>query len=61
MFDFVVSVLLLRRLGLAKPFRGALLAILAVLLIVVSIYTIDLFLTLDQRTGVHHVHSRSTY
>jgi hypothetical protein len=31
------------------------------LLIVVVLYTANMFLTLDERTGLHHVHSNSAH
>jgi hypothetical protein len=60
MFTYFVSLLLLRRFGLPKPIRYALLVFMAGLVIVVLVYTANLFLTLNERIGVHHVYTRST-
>ena len=61
MFEYILGILLLRRLGLSRPLRYAFLAVLGVLLVVVSIYTANLFLTLNERTGVHHVHTHGSH
>ena len=61
MFEYILGILLLRRLGLSRPLRYAFLAVLGVLLVVVSIYTANLFLTLNERTGVYHVHTHSSH
>ncbi len=60
MFEYILGILLLRRLGLSRPLRYAFLFILGALLLVVSIYTVNLFLTLNERTGAHDVHTHST-
>ena len=60
MLDYLLGILLLRRLGLAKPLRSFFLIVFALLTIVVLIYTLNLFLTLSERTTSHHVnHNRS--
>ncbi len=60
MWEYILGLLLLRRLGLARPLRYFFLVVLAVLSIVVLIYTTDLFMTLQQRTTPHvqshHIH-----
>jgi hypothetical protein len=61
MFDFLLSIKFLRRLGLGRPFRLALAVIFVVLLIVVSIYTTNLFLSLHERTGAQHVDTHSAH
>jgi hypothetical protein len=61
MFDFLLSIKFLHRLGLGKPFRLAFVVIFVVLLIVVSIYTTNRFLTLHERTGAHHVDTHTAH
>ncbi len=61
MWTFIVSFLLLRRLGISKPLRRALLLAMAVLFAVVLIYTANLFLTLEERTSAPHVHTHSSH
>jgi len=61
MWQYLLGILLLRRLGLTRPLRYLFLAVLAVLSVVVLIYTANLFLTLEQRTSPHHVHTRSAH
>jgi hypothetical protein len=61
MFEYIFGILLLRRLGLSRPLRYAFLLTLAVLAIVVLIYTANLFLTLEQRTSAPNVHTHSTH
>jgi hypothetical protein len=61
MFEYILGILLLRRLGLSRPLRYAFLAVLAVLSIIVLIYTMNLFSTLEQRTSAPHVHARSAH
>jgi hypothetical protein len=59
MWQYLLGILLLRRLGLTRPLRYLFLTVLAVLSVVVLIYTANLFLTLEQRTSPHHVHTHS--
>jgi hypothetical protein len=61
MWQYILGILLLRRLGLARPLRYFFLSVLAVLSIVILIYTANLFLTLEQRTSVPHVHTHSAH
>ena len=61
MFEYILGIALLRRLGLSRPLRYAFLAVLAVLLIIVLIYTANMFLTLEQRTSAHNVHTYSAH
>ena len=60
MWTFVVSFLLLRRLGLSRPIRIVLAVFMVGLIIVVLIYTANLFLTLEERTSAPHVHTHSS-
>ena len=55
MFTYLLSFLLLRRFGLPKPLRYLILIVLAWLTVVVFAYTLNLFLTLPERTSGHHV------
>jgi len=61
MWQYILGILLLRRLGLARPLRYFFLSVLAVLSIIVLIYTTNLFLTLEQRTSPSHVHTHSAH
>jgi hypothetical protein len=61
MWTFVVSFLLLRRLGLSRPIRIVLAVFMVGLIIVVLIYTANLFLTLEERTSAPHVHTHSSH
>jgi hypothetical protein len=61
MWTFIFSFLLLRRLGLSRPIRIVLAVFIAGLIIVVLIYTANLFLTLEERTSAPHVHTHSSY
>lgn len=54
MWTFLFSFLLFRRLRLSRPFRYALAVLLIGLVIVVLIYTVGLFLTLEERIGTSH-------
>ena len=54
MWTYLFSFLLFRRLKLSKPFRYVLAVLLIGLFIVVMIYTVGLFLTLEERIGVSH-------
>ena len=54
MWTYLFSFLLLRRLRLSKPFRYVLAVLLIGLFIVVLIYTVDLFLTLEERISASH-------
>jgi hypothetical protein len=61
MWTFIFSFLLLRRLGLSKPLRSALLLAITVLFTIVIVYTANLFLTLEERTSAPHVHTHSSH
>jgi hypothetical protein len=61
MWTFIFSFLLLRRLGLSRPIRVVLAAFMVGLIIVVLIYTANLFLTLEERTSAPHVHTHSSH
>ena len=61
MWTFIFSFLFLRRLGISKPLRRALLLAIAVLFAIVLIYTANLFLTLEERISAPHVHSHSAH
>jgi hypothetical protein len=61
MWNLLFSFLLLRRLGVSKPLRRALLLAIAVLFAIVLVYTANLFLTLEERTNALHVHTHSSY
>jgi hypothetical protein len=61
MWQYILGILLLRRLGLARPLRYFFLFALALLTIIVLIYTANLFLTLEQRTSAAHVHAHSSH
>jgi hypothetical protein len=61
MWTFPFSFLFLRRLGISKPLRRALLLAIAVLFAIVLIYTANLFLTLEERTSAPHVHTHSSH
>jgi hypothetical protein len=61
MWTFLFSFFLLRRLGLPKPLRHALLLAIAVLFAIVLIYTANLFLTLEERTSAPSVHTHSSH
>jgi hypothetical protein len=54
MWTYLFSFLLLRRLRLAKPIRYALAVFLIGLILVVLIYTVGLFLTLEERISASH-------
>ena len=60
MLSYILGFLLLSKFGIPKPIRYALLVLLAGLVIVVLVYTINLFLTLPERTSGHHVQHQST-
>jgi len=60
MFTYLLSFLLLRRFGLPRPLRYALLLFLAGLFAVVTLYTLNVVLTLPERVQAPHVHTRST-
>jgi hypothetical protein len=60
MWTFLFSFLLFRRLGLSKPIRYVLAVLMIGLVIVVLIYTANLFLTLEERTNPYHVYTRSS-
>ena len=54
MWTFLFSFLLFRRLRLSRPFRYALAVPLIGLFIVVLIYTVGLFITLEERISASH-------
>jgi hypothetical protein len=60
MLSYILGFLLLSKFGIPKPIRYALLVLMAGLVIVVLVYTINLFLTLPERTSDHHVQHQST-
>ena len=60
MFWFVVDILMLRRLGLGRPFRYALLVLLSGCFIAASIYTLVVIRALDERRHAPHVYTPST-
>lgn len=61
MWTYVLSLLLLRRFGVPKPLQYAFAVFMIGLVIAVVIYTANLFLTLEQRTSVPHVHTYSAH
>ncbi len=61
MLSYILGFLLLSKFGIPKPIRYALLVLMAGLVIVVLVYTINLFLTLPERTSGHHVQHHSTH
>ena len=61
MWQYILGILLLRRLGLVRPLRYFFLSVLAILSIIVLVYTANLFLTLEQRTSAPHVHAHSSH
>ncbi len=61
MLSYILGFLLLSKFGVPKPIRYALLVLMAGLVIVVLVYTINLFLTLPERTSGHHVQHHSTH
>jgi len=61
MWTYLFSFLLLRRLRIAKPIRYALAVFLIGLFIVVLIYTVSLFLTLEERIGASHAATHDYY
>ena len=61
MWTFIFSFLLLRQLGLSRPIRVVLAAFMVGLIIVVLIYTANLFLTLEERTSAPHVYPHSSH
>ena len=54
MWTYLFSFLLFRRLRLSKPIRYVLAVLLIGLIIVVLIYTVGLFLTLEERISASH-------
>ena len=60
MWTYLFSFLFLRRLGIAKPIRYVLAVFLIGLILVVLIYTLSLFLTLEERISAPHVHTYTT-
>ncbi len=61
MWQYLLGIVLLRRLGLTRPLRYLFLCVLGILSVVVFFYTLNLFLTLEQRTTPHHVHTHSAH
>jgi len=54
MWTFLFSFLLFRRLRLSRPFRYVLAVLLIGLFILVLIYTVGLFITLEERISAYH-------
>jgi hypothetical protein len=54
MWTYLFSFLLFRRLRLSRPFRYVLAVLLIGLFIVVLIYTVGLFITLEERISASH-------
>lgn len=61
MIWFILDILLLRRLGLIRPIRYALLTIILGGLIAGTIYAITVFHVVTERTSGHHVQPYSTH
>ena len=61
MWTFLFSYLFLRRLKIARPIRYALAVFLIGLFIVVLIYTVGLFLTLEERISASHAATLDYY
>jgi hypothetical protein len=61
MFKYVIGILTLQRLGLARPLRFFFLIVLGLLTFVVVINTANLFLTLSERIFSHHVQHYSSH
>ena len=61
MFKYLIGILTLKRLGLARPLRFFFLAAFCLLLIVAFLYAVNLFLTLPERTPGHHVQHNSSH
>jgi hypothetical protein len=59
MLTFIISFLLLCRLGLSKPIRYVLVVLIIGLIVVAITYAMDLFLTLEERTSPYHVYAQS--
>jgi|WetSurMetagenome_2_1015567.scaffolds.fasta_scaffold122050_3 hypothetical protein len=59
MWTFFFSFLFLKRLRIARPIRYVLAVLMIGLILVVLIYTANLFLTLSERTSPHHEHTHS--
>ena len=59
MWAYVLNLLMLKKFGLPRPFRYAILIFFLGLLIIVVIYTANLFLTLNERISAPHVHTHS--
>ena len=57
MFWFVVDVLMLRRLGLGRPFRYVILAVLFACVVAAVVYTTVFFKAIEERSHASHVHS----
>jgi hypothetical protein len=60
MLQFILDVLLLRRLIESRFVRRFVLTVFALLLAVVLVFTAYLFLTLSERTAGHHVQHHSS-
>lgn len=61
MFSYIIGILLLSKFGLPKPIRYIILTLLGGILILVLVYTANLFLTLPERTSGHHVQHNSSH
>ena len=60
MFWFLIDVLALRKLGLARPFRYLLITVFLGCLMAGLIYTAVVFHALTERNRAHHVQPHST-
>lgn len=61
MFWYLMDVLALKRLGLARPLRYLLLAFLAICLLAGIIYAGIVFHAVSERSSAPHVHTHSTH
>ena len=61
MFWYLMDVLALKRLGLARPLRYLILFVLAVALAAGIIYAILIFHAVSERSSASHVHTHSTH
>jgi len=61
MLRFILDVLLLRGLMKSRAIRRTVLIGFAVLFLIVFAYTVNLFLTLPERTSGHHVQPHATH
>ncbi len=61
MWTFLLSFLFLRRFGLSRPIRIALAVFMIGLIVVVFIYTVGLFIDLEERTNAHYAFTYSIH